>query len=217
MTLRHLADAVLAALIAPRCAGCARLLDHPLDGAVCAACWSAIDRAAPSAFVLSSRPVAGWALGPYEGALREVIQALKYDGRRSVAPRLAARMACGARPLLDAADLVVPVPLHPARERARGFNQADDLARGLGLPVVRAIRRIRGTQPQVDLPADQRRVNVADAFALADRSLAGRAIVLVDDVMTTGATLDACARVLWVGGAREVRALTAARVAIAPR
>src|SRR4030095_3635747 len=114
---------------------------------------------------------------------------------------------------------VAPVPLHPARERARGFNQSDDLAQVLGLPVVQLLKRTRATLPQVDLPASRRAHNVRDAFAVCsgnrqpaagNRSLG--IIVLVDDVSTTGATLEACARVLKAAGAREVRALTAARV-----
>jgi ComF family protein len=112
------------------------------------------------------------------------------------------------------------VPLHPRRQRERGFNQAEDLARGLGLPLLRALRRVRATQPQVDLPAEQRQTNVKGAFELRRWPFPGNrrpVIVLVDDVVTTGATLDACARQLKKAGAAEIRALTAARVAIGPR
>jgi ComF family protein len=154
------------------------------------------------------------AIGAYEGRLRDAIHALKYDGRRSLARPLGALMrACGSR-VLESADLVVPVPLHVRRERARGFNQAEDLAHALGLPVSRALKRRRHTQSQTDLPAEQRHSNVRNAFRLRwGADVRGKCIVLVDDVSTTGATLDACARVLLKGGAREVRALTAARVA----
>jgi ComF family protein len=129
---------------------------------------------------------------------------------------------CGAD-VLAGADAVVPVPLHRRRLRDRGFNQSDDLARGLGLPILVALRRTRNTPPQVDLPAATRRTNVRDAFVIArdgnsvSGALANGIIVLVDDVTTTGATLEACARVLRRAGAREVRALTAARVATALR
>jgi ComF family protein len=123
------------------------------------------------------------------------------------------------RDVLDGADLVVPVPLHPSRRRARGFNQADDLARHLGLPVVSVLRRVRATVAQADLPAARRHGNVRNAFALGARAglLHGARVVLVDDVSTTGATLNACAGVLKAGGAAEVRALTAARVVTVPR
>jgi ComF family protein len=107
----------------------------------------------------------------------------------------------------------VPVPLARARERERGFNQAEELARGLGLPVAHLLRRVRSTQPQVDLSADARKSNVRDAFICNGGAIAApmRVIVLVDDVTTTGATLDACARALLDGGCREVVALTYTR------
>jgi ComF family protein len=116
--------------------------------------------------------------------------------------------------ILDGADVLVPVPLHPTRRRERGFNQAEDLARHIGLPVLPALRRIRRTPVQAELPAAQRHGNVKDAFAVERREerLSGAIVVLIDDVSTTGATLDACAQALKGGGAREVRALTAARV-----
>lgn len=221
-----IADALLAALVAPPCACCERVLAYPLDGAVCPACWSEVTVTAPR-FRLPSLPLVG-AIGPYEGRLRSILHALKYDGRRSVAPRLAALMATHGHAVLAGADVVVPVPLHPARRRRRGFNQAQDLARGLGLPVVGALRRVRVTEPQVDLPADARTANVAGAFRVAPSgvgrlactlglaseaaSVRGAVVVLVDDVTTTGATLVACAREIRRAGAMDVRALTAARV-----
>lgn len=122
-------------------------------------------------------------------------------------------MLAHAADVLDGADAVVPVPLHRARQRERGFNQAVDLAKRLGVPVARVLKRVRATSPQSDLPAGRRHANVREAFA-ATRTLPrwhGATLVLVDDVTTTGATLDACARVLLGGGAREVRAITAAR------
>jgi len=116
--------------------------------------------------------------------------------------------------MLEGAACAIPVPLHPLRRRQRGFNQAADLARHLGIPSVAALRRIRPTPTQTDLPAARRHRNVRDAFAVtrAARALSGAIVVLVDDVSTTGATLEACARVLKEAGVVEVRALTAARV-----
>jgi ComF family protein len=153
-------------------------------------------------------------VGAYSGSLRAIVHALKYEGRRSLAAPLAARMRAGAGDVLDGAAAVVPVPLHPSRRRERGFNQASDLAGRLGPPVSRALRRVRPTVPQVTLPAAQRHGNVRGAFTTtrAARDLAGLVVVLVDDVSTTGATLEACARALQDAGVREVRALTAARV-----
>jgi len=155
------------------------------------------------------------AIGEYDGALRAVIHALKYEGRRSLARPLAALMRERGAAMLDGAACAVPVPLHRSRRRARGFNQAADLARRLGVPVVHALRRLRPTATQTDLPAARRHRNVRSAFGAtrhARAAIAGSVIVLVDDVSTTGATLDACARVLKDAGALEVRALTAARV-----
>jgi len=116
--------------------------------------------------------------------------------------------------ILDGARCAIPVPLHRSRRRHRGFNQADDLARHLGLPVCRVLRRIRATETQTELPAARRHRNVRRAFATTGeaRALAGASVVLIDDVSTTGATLEACARALKDAGVQEVRALTAARV-----
>jgi ComF family protein len=155
------------------------------------------------------------AAGAYEGTLRAIIQAFKYDGRRSLAHPLAAMMRAAGADMLRDADCVVPVPLHRWRRLRRGFNQAADLARHLDAPVVHGLRRTRATAPQTGSSAAARRRNVRRAFALSPfvrhtRPLAGRVVVLVDDVRTTGATLDECARVLKAGGAREVRALTVA-------
>jgi len=154
------------------------------------------------------------AIGSYEGALRAIVHAFKYDGRRSLAPRLGELMKVRGAVVLAGAEIVVPVPLHPSRRRERGFDQAADLARHVGLPVVRALGRIRPTAVQASLPAGRRHANVRDAFALAPAAtrLRGRVVVLVDDVSTTGATLEACARALSAAGPREIRALTAARV-----
>lgn len=232
MTWRALTNRLLSSLFEPPCAACKSVLSHPLDGAVCEACWSAV-RVAPSLHErFNGDHAVGWAaaVGEYEGRLRDIIHALKYDGRRSIAPPLGALMRSAGADLLRGADVVVPVPLHPRRERSRGFNQADDLARALGVPVRPLLRRVRYTTSQIELPKDDRHRNVRDAFALSDKpsafalgasadkkGLSPQVVVLVDDVATTGATLEACAAVLKAAGAKEVRALTAARVASAPR
>jgi ComF family protein len=162
------------------------------------------------------------AAGAYDGALRAIVHALQYDGRRSLAKPLAALMRSRCEELFRNADCLVPVPLHPSRRRARGFNQALDLARRLGadgLPVHQALRRVRATPTQTGLPAAQRHRNMRDAFTSARLAppLRGCVAVLVDDVSTTGATLEACARVLREMGVREVRAVTAARAVMPPR
>jgi ComF family protein len=121
--------------------------------------------------------------------------------------------------VLAGADAVVPVPLHSSKRRERGFNQAADLAQGVGLTPCMALKRVRATRAQASLPAAQRHGNVRGAFAVTRHAAAlhGAVVVLVDDVSTTGATLDACARTLTAAGVREVRALTAARVVTGQR
>jgi predicted amidophosphoribosyltransferase len=109
--------------------------------------------------------------------------------------------------------------LHASRTRPRGFNQAADIARHIGLPAVAALHRVRATVAQASLPAGRRHGNVRGAFVVtaAARTLRGKIVVLIDDVSTTGATLDACAATLKAAGVGEVRALTAARVVTRPR
>jgi ComF family protein len=159
------------------------------------------------------------AIGAYDGALRAIVHSLKYDGRRSLAVPLGALMRNRGGDVLAEAAYAVPVPLHRRRRRERGFNQAADLARQLRIPVLPALRRSKPTATQASLPAARRHQNVRDAFEAtgAARALRGEVVVLVDDVCTTGATLEACARVLRAAGAAEVRAITAARVVGRPR
>ncbi len=152
------------------------------------------------------------AIGVYDGRLRDVIHALKYDPRPTIAKGLAARMRESGADVLLGADVAVPVPLHRSRQRTRGFNQARALAVHLGLPVSDALVRTKKTESQADLTKDRRYANVRGAFAARSHALMkDRIVVLVDDVSTTGATLNACAKVLVDAGAAEVRALTAAR------
>ena len=153
------------------------------------------------------------------GQAREAILAFKYTGRETLGRYLAELMAERSGPILDAGpwDVLVPVPLHPRRERERGFNQAAFLARHVGrrvgLPVApRALRRVRQTPPQSG-DADARRRNVRGAFAVArPPDVAGRSILLIDDVLTTGATANECARTLRRARARRVGVFTLARV-----
>ena len=160
----------------------------------------------------------GVALGVYDGALRDCVVALKYHGRYRTAERLASRLAANVRcrRFLDAADVVVGVPLHADRVRHRGFNQADLLARALGKEsgavVSCGLIRTKDTRTQTALSARDRRRNVRGAFAVrTPGSFRGATVILVDDVTTTGATLRECALTLLGDGASEVRSITAAR------
>lgn len=147
--------------------------------------------------------------------IREAIHQLKYQNARHLAPVLVIEMLRGA-PSLPSSDLIVPIPLHPARQARRGYNQAELLARELGDRLGIAVspdclRRVRDTPSQISLPAARRQTNVRDAFAIGPRSVAGLAVLLVDDVATTGSTLSEAARRLKGGGARRVDALVVAR------
>jgi len=153
----------------------------------------------------------------FEGALREALHAFKFSGKRALARPLGDLAAehCVAT-LSEQIEAVVPVPLARERERERGFNQAELLARRvarrLGVPArPRWLVRVRATRPQSDLAAAERRANVRGAFR-AGPGVAGRHVLVVDDVLTTGATLGECARALRAGGARRVGVLTVARV-----
>jgi ComF family protein len=234
--LRFAVDGALAILLAPACAACKEPLEEPTRGPICGRCWNAVVPITPPCCRTCGDPLPSWriisvaesrcprcrrrppsitlarAVGPYEGSLRAIVHALKYGGRSSLARPLAERLrACGEE-VLSGADLIVPVPLHRSRQRQRGFNQALEIGRHLDVPVQEALRRTRPTTSQADLPASRRHANVRDAFAPAPgASVSRRVVVLVDDVSTTGATLNACAGVLMTLGARDVRALIVAR------
>jgi ComF family protein len=150
------------------------------------------------------------------GPLRQGIHRFKYERLAGLADPFGALLADYWRANLLAADWLVPVPLHPSRERDRGYNQSNLLAQRLaakvGLPVsAHGLRRTRVTAVQMELNAAQRKDNVAGAFACDDVRLRGARVIVIDDVCTTGATLDACAEALLKTGAASVMGLTLAR------
>jgi ComF family protein len=213
--------------LSPACAACGTVIEQPLDGPVCGECWQAVcppaspaaGRDAAASHGGGSDAALAYVAADYRGPLRDIIHAFKYEGRRTLARPLARLMIDAGGAALDGAHCVVPVPLHPLKRMRRGFNQASDLARHLGPPVVHALWRVRLRPPQVGLPAGERRRNVRGAFVASrflsarrrEQRLANRVVVLVDDVRTTGATLEECARVLASMGAGEVRGLTLAQ------
>ncbi|OGO01760.1 MAG: hypothetical protein A2Y72_00525 [Chloroflexi bacterium RBG_13_53_26] len=153
----------------------------------------------------------------FEGIIRQSIHLLKYDNLRALAVPLATLM----REYLDTAalpgEILVPVPLHKRRIKERGYNQSALLARQLGRQVnlfvwENSLVRLRDTPPQArTTSAEERRRNVAGAFVCADLRLRGKKVILIDDVATTGATINAAAEALWKVGASSVWALTLAR------
>ena len=156
-----------------------------------------------------------YCFGSYEGVLRELIHLYKYSRMRPLARPLGAMLA-RALPRDTSFDAVVPVPLHWRKKWQRGFNQSELLARQIarrcGIPLRRPVRRRRATLVQAGLSNTRRRQNVAGAFAAKAGNVRGLRILLVDDVMTTGATASACARALKQAGAESVTLLTLARV-----
>jgi ComF family protein len=195
----------------PLCARCGAAFDIAVDIAqICGACI-----ARPPAYDRARAALA------YGEVSRDLVLALKYQGRRDSLGLLAAWMASAGGALLQEADLIVPVPLHYFRLIRRGFNQsvwlAAALSRTSGVRLsVDALKRTRATPIQGGLSAEGRRRNVQGAFS-ARKSRIGlvkdRRVLLIDDVLTTGATAEACARALKKGGAACVDVLTLARVA----
>lgn len=199
---------LLGELIAPsRCAACDAALRR--SSVFCGACASTVEHASES----GGACVAAF---EYGGAIATAIGRLKYEDRADLAARLARAMTPAVRRFEGAVDVVVPVPLHPRRLAERGYNQAallaTPIARMLGVSSgPRALARVRDTPRQVGMDRERRRINVAGAFAARELLVRGARILLVDDVLTTGATLDGCVRALHEVGAREVRALVFAR------
>lgn len=158
---------------------------------------------------------AAYAYGLYDGQLRQMIRLLKYGKVRTLAGPLG-RMLATAAPREYAYDLIVPMPMHWRRRWSRGFNQAELLARvvarSLGAPVTKNVRRRKATPAQAGLTAHQRRSNMSGAFEIrTPTDFRGKRILLVDDVLTTGASAAACARALKQAGAIHVAVLTVAR------
>ena len=233
--------ALLDLLCPPRCLLCGAFTDGDHGQGFCTSCRQELPPLPESHCLICGRPFettigsvhtcgrclqkkpayerAGSA-GLYEGLLRQAIHRFKYEGRTELARPLAALMAERLEPpfLPPAAELILPIPLHRRRLKARGYNQALLLARALFQPWQDRLRpdllrRSKWTEPQVNLKGPERRRNVRQAFSLTDPALVrGRSVMLVDDVFTTGATVEECARVLKRAQASSVLVLTVARV-----
>jgi ComF family protein len=235
-------DAALALVYPQACAVCGGSVESRHDGVACAACWQATrlfsdeDTLCWKCGAFSRASVSedrrksircgqcdedsftgARACGFYEGAVRASVLELKREPH--VAARLARLMlAALQREPINSANLIIPVPLHPGRERERGFNQAAVLARELArlshLPLDEhsVVRRVQTGRHRAGMDSRARRESVADAFAVRHaEAIAAKRVLLIDDVFTTGATVSACAVVLKDAGAQEVFVLTVAR------
>lgn len=206
------------------CIACAAGAQH-IHPPRCEVCSEPFQGSMPGGFTCANCAGRGFhfscAVAPFRstGIVRELIHRFKYGGAHRLRHQLARWLIEGleddrirSRP----PDALVPVPLFAARERLREFNQAQALAdlagAHTGIPVWNCLRRVRNTTTQVSQGRARRMENLRNAFALRQTTpLRGRHVVLVDDVLTTGSTLDECARVLLAGGAASVRGLTVAR------
>lgn len=191
----------------PHCECCGVPFSHVLDAGLCAGCVG--ER--PGYDVARS----AWVYNEVSGAL---VTSLKFRDRTAGLDAYAAAMGRAGAELLEGADVIMPVPLHWRRLMGRRYNQSALLMYALAPHVrgavmdVRNLRRVRHTVPQTRLKGAERLKNVKGAFAVRDAAVVrDRVVVLVDDVMTTGATIEACTRALREAGAREVRVLTLAR------
>ncbi len=201
-------DAALDLIFPPRCAGCGRV-----DTIWCPICQRDINAvSAPPVEWLADRfPVA--ATGPHEGKLRAAIHSLKYEHCPGLAVPLGERLNQRLSELNWKFDILVPVPLHTDRLRERGYNQSQLLGEQIAalhnLPLVaEALVRAAATRSQVGLNKQQRRENMNKAFRAVPQLVTDRAVLLVDDVYTSGATLEACAQTLLAAGAVRVSGLT---------
>ena len=230
--ISRIAAAGLDLLYPPRCAGCNR------EGQfICAACFNAQPRLLPPLCLTCAQPLPRGSMcaecrhsqlaidairAPFlmEGAIRHAVHRLKYGNLRAIAPLLGRLMADFMSSEGVSGDALVPVPLHPRRERQRGYNQANLLAREAGktleIPVAsRLLLRVGNAPPQArSQSALDRKANVRNSFHCPNPAgVEGRDLVLIDDVCTTGATLDACAGALKAAGAARVYGVTLAREA----
>ncbi|MBI1275311.1 ComF family protein [bacterium] len=232
---RGFKDAVLASIAPPHCLMCREPVTH--HPAVCATCFGKLNfigrprcghcgvPLGPGAndgsecgACLAEPPAfdAAMAACLYDEASQGLVTRLKYADSVHLAPLLAEWMLRHGQDMLAGADMLVPVPLHPSRLRQRMFNQSallgEIIARKSGVSMHQEVLlRTRATAPQAGLSRNARKKNVSGAFSVGKMPLSGQCVLLIDDVMTTGATLHACAKALRKAGAREVRVLVFAR------
>lgn len=196
----------------PHCPVCHAYVEHL--GAWCQDCMAAAQKPHVILLPAAMQPLIGtaWALGVYHGGLRSLIHALKYRKKRSALPCIASFLQASSFVLPEGVDVAVPVPLHEARYRQRGFNQVElifgEWLSAHGITMEQALVRTRKTEPLYKMARQERRKSLQGAFSLASGAdVRGKHILLLDDILTTGATLSGCAAVLCQAGAARVDAL----------
>lgn len=219
MTLSGLGHRLLDFIFPPICAVCEEGLPSGSETPACPACWDSFkgsEAATPSFMGTGGHFTTAFSLYPFNPPFQKLIHLLKYDKKPSVGRALGTRLAEAVpESFVKGIDAVVPVPIHHTRRRERGYNQSEMIAqafadkRGLRMKT-KALMRVRSTGTQTELNREERQKNIAGAFLCGD-GIKGLKVLLVDDVFTTGATLDECARVLKEAGAVEVRVMTAGR------
>ena len=200
------------------CLGCGAALDALDEFRLCDRCIAAIKPNAMPPFGLERSGALAYSACLYEGTLKELIHSFKYRGKTTLS-RIFAKLMIGYiedNPEIADADIVTAVPLHRSRLKEREFNQslliAERIAKKACLPVRHTLEKIRKTEYQNELLKGQRLTNLKGAFMARDNTdIKGAGILLVDDVITTGATLDECACALLSGGARRVTCFALAR------
>jgi len=241
-TFRRLLLPLAAVLLPADCLVCGRHLPAEHEGGVCLPCWRSFRRMEGACCRRCGDPVFAFedplpprvflcdecrhhprpfdrcrSAGIYDGALREAIHRVKFDGETALARGLGRWLARSLPGEAAEADLVAPVPLHPKKLRERGFNQSEFLSAAVAAAASlphrpRLLRKTTPTRSQTGLGRRDRRRNLRGTFSLeAGTPIVGKRVLLVDDIYTTGCTVEECARALRRGGARGIRVLTLAR------
>lgn len=218
-------------LFPPLCLSCNQEIDK---GLVCFQCLNRINRSPLGVCAKCGYPLAynqdckhckvrlnlprTRALGFYSEPWLSLIHALKYQGKKSLAKIFGRSMTglLNSDPILKQADALVPIPLHPARKRERGFNQAEllglEISNQTGIPILKALKRKKNTKSQITLDPKERIANLQGAFIIRDKKMViNKRLILIDDVITTGATISSAAQVLQNAGVKEVYGLVVAR------
>ena len=226
--LRSIKNPVLDFVYPPVCIACQTPLQHSKHR-ICDECWNSIGRLStvhPLYQDTRRKLLAGGYVSDLvsvfvfekEGAFQHIAHALKYGGYESIGRDLGMKLVENIIAWGMHADYLVPIPLHKAKQRERGYNQAEQIARGVssvaGIQVLSGVvKRVKHTQTQTQLDSDERKKNMQDAFAINDsraKLLQRKTCLLIDDVITTGATINSCARELLKAGASRVIAASAA-------